>query len=133
MLYGRVNEFFEFRERHDFIKLARDLALAHPQDSAGEERVFPPGEFRMEPRADFQQRPDAPVNFRPSSQVLLLLSLPAKRPSAPRKSLASCAEATQGASAGVAPRSGAGRGATEGRAGSASPALPRVSPLDSLS
>src|SRR6266571_6698900 len=66
MLYGRVNEFFEFRERHDFIKLARDLALAHPQDSAGEERVFPPGEFRMEPRADFQQRPDAPVNFRPS-------------------------------------------------------------------
>src|SRR6266478_10040308 len=66
VLYGRVNEFFELRERHDFIKLARDLALAHPQDGPGEERVFPSGKLRMEARADFQKRPDAPVNLRPS-------------------------------------------------------------------
>ncbi len=66
MLYGRVNEFFQFRERHDFIKLARDLALAHPQDGAGEERVFPAGELGMKACSDFQQRSDAPVNFRPA-------------------------------------------------------------------
>src|SRR6266568_2906748 len=66
VLYGRVNEFFELGERHDLVKLAGDLTLAHPQDGPGEERVFAPGELRMEARADFQQRPDPPVNLRPS-------------------------------------------------------------------
>src|SRR6266851_6946636 len=66
MLYGRVNEFFEFRKRDDLVKLARDLALAHPQDGPGEERVFPAGELRMKARADFQKRSDPAVNLRPS-------------------------------------------------------------------
>src|SRR2546430_3402763 len=34
VLYGGVNEFFEFGEGHDFIELALDFALAHAEDGA---------------------------------------------------------------------------------------------------
>ena len=67
MLHGRVDEFFQLGESHDFVELSGDLPLAHPQDGPGEIRVFPPRQLRMKPRPYFQQRPHLPVNFRPAS------------------------------------------------------------------
>src|SRR5208283_5284925 len=66
VLYGRVNEFFQLRESHDFIEFARDFALAHSQNCTAQISVLPPGEFRMKAGADFEQAADTPVNFRPA-------------------------------------------------------------------
>src|SRR5713226_5682063 len=66
VLHGGIDEFFQLRERHDFIEFALDLRFAHPQDRAGKERVFPARQLGMEAGADFQQRPDPPANLRPA-------------------------------------------------------------------
>src|SRR6266481_1511184 len=66
VLYGGVNEFFEFGEGHDFIELTLDLRFAHAEDGAGEKSVLPPGQLRMKTCPHFQQRPDPPVNLRPA-------------------------------------------------------------------
>src|SRR6266851_15229 len=75
MLHRRFNELFQLRERHNFIKFALDLLLAHPQDRPAQEDVLPPRQFRMEPRPHFQQASHSPVNFRPAL----------RRPRNPRK------------------------------------------------
>src|SRR6266436_2463145 len=67
VLYGSVNEFFEFGEGYDFIELALDFALAHAEDGAGEKRVFVAGQLGMKAGADFEKRADAAVNLRPTS------------------------------------------------------------------
>jgi hypothetical protein len=59
VLYGSVNEFFEFGEGHDFIELALDFTLAHAQDGAGEKRVFVAGQLGMKAGADFEERSEA--------------------------------------------------------------------------
>src|SRR5258708_5396339 len=66
VLDGRVDEFFQFGKRHDFIEFARDLRLAHAQDCAGKEGVLPPGQFGMEAGADFEKGADAAANLRPA-------------------------------------------------------------------
>ena len=66
VLDGRVDEFFQFGERHDFIEFPFDLRFAHPQDRSGKERVFASGQFRMKPCPHFQQRADPPVNLGPA-------------------------------------------------------------------
>src|SRR5271165_1914071 len=62
VLYGRVDEFFEFGEGYDFVEFAGDVALAHAQDGAGEESVFAAGEFGVEAGADFEEAADAAVD-----------------------------------------------------------------------
>ena len=66
MLDGRVNEFFEFGEGHDFVELAGDFGFGHAENGAGEEGVFAAGELGMEAGADFEERADAAVDFGPA-------------------------------------------------------------------
>src|SRR6266404_2967211 len=66
VLDGRVDEFFEFGEGHDFIEFAGDFGFAHAEDGAGEESVFAAGEFGMEAGADFEEGADAAMNFGPA-------------------------------------------------------------------
>ena len=54
-LDGRVDELLHFRKGDDFIELAIDLGLSHPQNSAVKEYVFPPAQLAVKARADFQQ------------------------------------------------------------------------------
>src|SRR5208283_732474 len=70
MFYGRINEFFQLRESHVFIELARYFALAHSLNRAAQVGILSAGEFRVEPGADFEQAPDTPVNFRPARRGL---------------------------------------------------------------
>src|SRR5271165_2958718 len=62
VLYGSVDEFFEFREGDDFVEFAGDVALAHAQDGAGEEGVFAAGELGVKAGADFEEAADAAVD-----------------------------------------------------------------------
>src|SRR5271165_2029153 len=62
VLYGSVDEFFEFGEGYDFVEFAGDVALAHAQDGAGKESVLAAGEFGVEAGADFEEAADAAVD-----------------------------------------------------------------------
>src|SRR5437879_13600216 len=66
VLHGRVHEFFELGEGHDFIELALDFALAHAEDGAGEKRVFVAGELGRKAVADFRKRAAAAGILRPT-------------------------------------------------------------------
>ena len=66
VLDGSVNEFFKLGEGDDFVEFAVDFALAHAEDSAGEEGVFAAGELAVEAGADFEEATNASMNLRPS-------------------------------------------------------------------
>ena len=54
-LHRRVDELLDASELDNFVELARDLALAHPEDRTVEVDVFTPCQLRVEARADLEQ------------------------------------------------------------------------------
>jgi len=68
MLDWCVKEFLHFGKGHDLVKLAVDLCLLHPEDSAVKIDVLATGKLRVETRAHFQERPH------PTKDVSLTLS-----------------------------------------------------------
>ena len=54
MLHGRIDELVDFRERYNFVELAVNFTLAHPQDGAAEVSVLAAGELRVEAGADLE-------------------------------------------------------------------------------
>jgi len=62
-LDGRVNEFFNFRKSHDFIKTGFDFLFMHAENSSVKEDVLASGQFRVKAGTHFQQRTDATAQF----------------------------------------------------------------------
>src|SRR5215467_3813909 len=58
VLDGRVDEFFEFGEGHDFVELAGNFGFGHAEDGAGKKGVFAARKLGMEAGADFKERAD---------------------------------------------------------------------------
>src|SRR5262249_29687445 len=67
MLDGCTQKLFDFRERHDFIKLLLDLALAHAKDGATKVDVFGSGQFGVEAGTNFEKASNASIDFRGTS------------------------------------------------------------------
>jgi hypothetical protein len=62
----RINELLELCETDNLLKLARNLPLGHPQNSAAEKCVLAACELWMKSCSDFKESTDPPVDFSPS-------------------------------------------------------------------
>src|SRR6266516_3437873 len=69
-LHGRVEELFDFSERHDFVEPPVDLPSAHPDNAAVEVDVLAPRQLRMKAGADLQQATNAAVELHSPSRRL---------------------------------------------------------------
>src|SRR4030095_769571 len=63
VFYRRVDEFFDFGEGFNLVKLAPDFNASHAQNSAVQVDVFTTTKFRMKPGTNFKQAGDPPVEF----------------------------------------------------------------------
>src|SRR5215211_4780623 len=64
---GCVNEFLDFGEGDDLIKLPLDLFPRHAEDRSVEKDVLASTQFGMKPRADFEQTRHATKQFNPAN------------------------------------------------------------------
>src|SRR5882672_11820727 len=63
MLERRIDEFINLRERHNLIKFALDLTLAHAKNGPAQEDVLAARELGMETCSDLKQAAHPPVNL----------------------------------------------------------------------
>src|SRR6267143_929589 len=63
MLERRINEFIHLGERHNLIKFALDLTLAHAKNGPAQENVLATRELGMETCSDLKQAAHSPVNL----------------------------------------------------------------------
>src|SRR5271157_62953 len=64
--HWRIEEFFDFSERNDLVKLCLNLGAAHPEDRTIQIDVLASGQFRVEAGADFKQAGHATLDADPA-------------------------------------------------------------------
>src|SRR5277367_2342754 len=59
MFHSRVQKFFQFGERNNFVEFVVNLGVAHAEHRAVQVNVLASRQFRMKARADLQQAANA--------------------------------------------------------------------------